>query len=233
MAFEFRQPYVSPAIARYGEILRANDCPGDSIVNRTTSLDARLISVGQIVHADPMMWGPTGGAEAVAQQLYAGWFAVPQISMRLTDLSPEQTAALRGLLSLWRRHSAVTLGGTLDTYGAERGYDLVRAVSAELDRTIIVRYTPITIDIDDEATTETTVINATADTRLILRLARPMTAGVVRSASAGRTRHPSRFRIWPDRHRCPTVRQRHSPQLSGGCRLLSCQARSTASSGRI
>ena len=51
VAFEFRQPYVSPAVARYGEILRANDCPGDSPVNRITTLDARLVSVGQVVHA--------------------------------------------------------------------------------------------------------------------------------------------------------------------------------------
>ena len=28
-------------------------------------------SVGQVIHADPMMWGPAGGAEAVAQRLFA------------------------------------------------------------------------------------------------------------------------------------------------------------------
>ena len=88
VAFEFRQPYVSPAIAAYGEILRANDCPGDSVVNRVCTLDARMLSAGRVVHADPMMWGIAGGAEAVAQQLYGAWFAVPQISMRLAELQP-------------------------------------------------------------------------------------------------------------------------------------------------
>ena len=37
VAFEFRQPYVSPAIARYGEVLRANDCPADSHLNRSST----------------------------------------------------------------------------------------------------------------------------------------------------------------------------------------------------
>ena len=96
VAFEFRQPYVSPAIASYGEVLRAGDCPGDSVVNRISTLNARMLSVGQVVHADPMMWGATGGAEAVAQQLYSGWFAVPQISMRLADLPPVQSQRYAG-----------------------------------------------------------------------------------------------------------------------------------------
>ena len=33
-AVEFRQPYVSPAIGAYGQILRASDCPADAVVNR-------------------------------------------------------------------------------------------------------------------------------------------------------------------------------------------------------
>ena len=121
VAFEFRQPYVSPAIAAYGEVLRAGDCPGDSVVNRISTLNARMLAVGQVVHADPMMWGTTGGAEAVAQQIYGGWFAVPQISMRLAELPAVQTTALRGLLALWRSHADVTLDGVLEVRGGERG----------------------------------------------------------------------------------------------------------------
>jgi len=184
VAFEFRQPYVSPAIASYGEVLRANDCPGDSVVNRISTLDARMLSVGQVVHADPMMWGTTGGAEAVAQQLYGGWFAVPQVSMRLAELNPVQTSALRGLLALWRGQVEVTLDGVLEVYGGERGYDLVRSVRADLDRSVIARYSPCVVDLDINPTTQTTVINATADDRLVVRTTRPITAGVIRSAAA-------------------------------------------------
>jgi len=184
VAFEFRQPYVSPAIAAYGEILRANDCPGDSVVNRICTLDARMLSVGRVVHADPMMWGIAGGAEAVAQQLYGGWFAVPQISMRLAELDQGQTDALRGLLMLWRSLAEVTLDGTLEVLGGERGYDLVRAVRSDLDRSVVARYSHCVVDLDKRPTAHTTVMNATTDHRVVVRTSRPIIGGVIRSAAA-------------------------------------------------
>jgi alpha-galactosidase len=184
VAFEFRQPYVSPAIARYGEVLRANDCPADSHLNRSSTLDARLGSVGQVIHADPMIWGPAGGAEAVAQQLYAGWFAVPQISMRLGELDEVQRAALRGLLRLWRDHADTILDGTIHVQGAERGYDLVRALRADAVRAVIVRYADLVIDVDEQPTAEVLLVNATPSSRAVLRTIRPIAGGIVRDASA-------------------------------------------------
>jgi alpha-galactosidase len=179
VAFEFRQPYVSPAIASYGEVLRAGDCPGDSVVNRISTLNARMLSVGQVVHTDPMMWGTTGGAEAVAQQVYGGWFA-----MRLAELNQVQTSALRGLLALWRSHVDVTLDGVLEVHGGERGYDLVRSVRTDLNRSVIARYSPSLVDLDISPTRQTTVINATSDDRVVMRTTRPITAAVIRSAAA-------------------------------------------------
>jgi len=184
VAFEFRQPYVSPAIGRYAEVLRANDCPADSVMNRLSTVDARLLAVGQVVHTDPMMWGLTGGAEAVAQQLYAGWFAVPQISMRLAELNQVQTSALRGLLALWQGHIDVTLDGVLQVSGGERGYDLVQSVRTDLDRSVIARYGPCVVDLDTSSTTLTTVINATAEDRVVLRTTRAIAEAVIRSAAA-------------------------------------------------
>ena len=153
-------------------------------MNRLSTVDARLIAVGQVVHSDPMMWGAAGGAEAVAQQIYSGWFAVPQISMPLSALSEVQATALRGLLTLWRDLAAITLGGTIDVRGAERGYDLVRAVHAESGRSVIARYAPVVVDLDDATVSKATIINATSDARLVLRTTRPITDGVVRSAAA-------------------------------------------------
>jgi alpha-galactosidase len=187
VAFEFRQPYVSPAIARYGQILRAGDCPGDSTLNRSSTIDARLVSVGQVVHSDPMMWGPEGGAEAVAQQLYAGWFGVPQISMRLSALSSEQSRALRGLLALWNDHAAVTLDGALDVRGAEQGYPLVQATRVDLRRTVTARYAPLVVDLPAQADHETTILNATPDPRLVVRTAHPIRKAVLRRADASET----------------------------------------------
>ena len=180
VAFEFRQPYVSPAVARYGQVLRAADCPGDSIRNRISTIDARLVSVGQVAHSDPMMWGPEGGAAAVAQQLYAGWFGVPQISMRLSALSSEQRTALNGLLALWSDHAAVALDGELEVQGAEQGYHLIQATRVDLRRTVIARYAPLVVDLPVQTGHVTTVLNATPDPRLVVRSAQPIVAATLR-----------------------------------------------------
>lgn len=185
VVFEFRQPYVSPAIARYGQILRANDCPGDAVTNRRSVIDARLLSVGQTVHSDPMMWGVHGGADAVAQQLYAGWFSVPQISMRLTELPGEQAAALRGLLQLWRDHREVILDGVLHTQGAENNHLLVCAVHGGKNQSVAVAYTPSLVHVTHAGRppAEMLIVNATASDRLLLRTTDKITGGVVRSAT--------------------------------------------------
>lgn len=184
VGFEFRQPYVSPALARFGDILRANDCPGDATTNRAATIDARLISTGSVVHSDPLMWGVEGGVEAVAQQFYAAWFAVPQVSMELDRLPPEQSSAVDRLLSLWHAHSPVTLDGQFDASGSERGYDLAQAVRTDLDQAVIARYAPLVIDLGPTPARETTILNATPDTRLVLRSTRPILSGLVRTAAA-------------------------------------------------
>jgi alpha-galactosidase len=183
-AVEFRQPYVSPAIGAYGQILRASDCPADAVANRRKTIDARLLAVGQVVHGDMLMWGPSGGPEAVAQQLYACWFSVPQISMELATLPDEQSEALAGLLALWQEHAPVVLDGTLDVRGSERAYDLVRADRVDLAQTVISRYAPVVVDLDLPG--EVTILNATAEDSVVIRVAtgRSVTSGTVRSASA-------------------------------------------------
>ncbi|GAA2103490.1 hypothetical protein GCM10009841_20650 [Microlunatus panaciterrae] len=165
---EFRQPYVSPAIASYGNILRAGDCPADAVVNRRSTLDARLLATGQVIHADPMMWSPAGGPAAVAQQLYGGWFAVPQISMRLEHLSTDQSTALAAGLALWRRLRPVLLEGTLSVEAAELGYPLVR--SSLGDQHVVGVYAHLVVDLTPLGTGQVTVINATPADRLVLRI---------------------------------------------------------------
>ncbi|BAK37532.1 hypothetical protein MLP_45180 [Microlunatus phosphovorus NM-1] len=184
LAVEFRQPYVSPAIAAYGQILRAADCPGDAVVNRRRTVDSRLLAVGQVVHGDMLMWGPTGGAEAVAQQLYGCWFSVPQISMKLAELSTEQTEALAGLLDLWQQLAPVTLDGSLSVQGTERCYDLVEASRPDLGRRVVGRYVPAVVGLDDAG--EVTVLNATSADSVVVRVADGLQVSsiVIRAASA-------------------------------------------------
>ena len=177
VVFEFRQPYVSPAIARFGQILRASDCPADSLVNLRSTIDCRLLTAGQVIHADPMMWGPSGGPAAVAQQIYAGMFAVPQISMRLVDLPDEQAKALAGLLRWWRDLAPVLLDGSIEVTGTERGYTTVRAVHTGLERAVVSVYAPIVVDLGADLPPHLTLVNATAAPSIVVRIARTFDHG--------------------------------------------------------
>jgi hypothetical protein len=78
----------------------------------------------------------------------------------------------------------VVLDGTLDVRGSERAYDLVRADRVDLERTVISRYAPVVVDLDLPG--EVTILNATAEDSVVIRVAtgRSVTSGTVRSASA-------------------------------------------------
>jgi alpha-galactosidase len=182
VVFEFRQPYVNPAIARYGQILRASDCPADAVLNRQRTVDCRLLAAGQVVHSDPLMWGPTGGAAAVAQQVYSAMFSVPQISMRLSALPPTQLEALAGLLAFWSDHSEVLLTGQLQVSGSEASYTCVAALREDLGRAVVVAYASQVVDLDAVGGTQITVVNATATPDLAVRTGRQVTSATLHDA---------------------------------------------------
>ena len=56
---EFRQPYISPAVAPFADVIRADDCPADADQNRRSTLNLRLLAISQVVHSDPVMWDPS------------------------------------------------------------------------------------------------------------------------------------------------------------------------------
>jgi alpha-galactosidase len=118
------------------------------------------------------MWGPTGGAAAVAQQFYSAMFSVPQISMRLAELPSEQVEALAGLLAFWRDHSEVLLTGQLRVSGSEASYTLVAAVREDLDLAVVVAYAPQVVDLDSVSARHITLVNATATRGLTVRTGR-------------------------------------------------------------
>lgn len=172
---EFRQPYVSPAVTAYGNCLRVGDCPADAVMNRQCSLDLRLLVRGAVVHADPLMWSPDGGAAAVAQQMLSTFFAVPQISMPLATLDEVQRRTLAHHLRLWRAWSDVSLFGDLDVHGIELGYTHVSASVGQ--RSVVAAYAPVVVDVHPGA--DTLVLNGSASDRLPCRLPVPAQLTVV------------------------------------------------------
>lgn len=141
---EFRQPYVSPAMAPFGNIVRAGDCPGDAIANRTSIVDARMFATDQAIHSDMVMWAADATPQAVAWQLFNTFFAVPQVSTRLAELAPGQRSVLRSFLRLWNVWGDVAARGMVTAPGSHSRYPVVRADGTDA-RTVIVMYEPAPI----------------------------------------------------------------------------------------
>lgn len=158
---EFRQPYVSPAIAAFGNVLRAGDCPGDAVTNRTSIIDARLIS-SQVVHSDMMMWHPGLEPQAVARHLHSALFSVPQLSVMFRDASAEHRAVIRSWLAQWRQLSPTLLDGRISARGAHLHYPQVRADSHDGASAVIAVYEPDQVVVLGHPPAHTVVVNATA-----------------------------------------------------------------------
>lgn len=136
---EFRQSYIGPAIRKFGNMLRVGDCPCDPLSNRRAIIDLRLISGDTAVHSDMLMWNYTDSNESVALQLAGVLFGVPQISVRLDEISEEHKKVLKYYLDFWTEHRDVLLGGKLYAKSPETTYS---QAYSELDgRAVAVAYT--------------------------------------------------------------------------------------------
>lgn len=135
---EFRYSYIGPAIRKYGNILRVGDCPCDALSNRRASIDLRLLSGSTAVHSDMMMWSHEDKVESVALQLASSLFAVPQISVRLDQISEEHMKALKFYLDFWKAHRYVLLDGKLYAKGSCAIYS--QAYSETEDTRVCVAY---------------------------------------------------------------------------------------------
>ncbi|WP_265520810.1 glycoside hydrolase family 36 protein [Oerskovia flava] len=163
---EFRQPYAGPGIAVHSNAIRAADCPADAIANRCSIADLRMSEGAAAVHSDMMMWDPQASTRSVARQLYGGFFAVPQLSMRLADLSVDHRAVVRAFLSRWRSVRDVVLHGRFVPGAPEARFPVLRA---ELDGRVVVGvYQDVVVPVPARFT-ELTLFNATAAPGLVLR----------------------------------------------------------------
>jgi alpha-galactosidase len=166
---EFRQPYSSPAIAQYSNVIRAADCPADAITNRIRIADERAIAVGRIVHGDMLMWDPDGGAEACAEQILGSFFGVPQISVRPSRMSADQLRTCRFLLSLWTKHRHIILADDFRAESAAGDYPLMTAVHEDAQISVIYQRNTV-LDVDATHIRRLLVINDSHDARIVLRV---------------------------------------------------------------
>lgn len=147
---EFRESYVGPIVARYGNMFRVTDCPNDPFVNRVDSVGLRLTSGSIAVHSDMIMWNDNEKNEAVMYQLLAALFTVPQISVRFGKITEDHKKLLANYLSFWRAHRDTLVNGKIEATDAEANYSSVTAKGK--DENVCVLHQSIVMPITDQTT---------------------------------------------------------------------------------
>lgn len=137
---EFRQPYCGPLMQKYGNMLRAWDCVNDSLENRIRTIDIRLISKSAAIHSDMIIWNKEDSVECAALQLVNVLFSVPQISVKLENLSPSHRQMLKFWMDFFLKHYTLLQYGELcplaphllyPVISSEYGQDTIIAVYDE------------------------------------------------------------------------------------------------------
>jgi alpha-galactosidase len=124
---EFRQSYIGPVITQYGNMIRVGDCALDAFINRVGILDLRMTSGRAAVHSDMITWNNNDTNESVAKQLIAVLFGVPQISVRLDEITAEHYEVLKFWLNFWMENQEILLDGNLKIYNPEANYSMAEA----------------------------------------------------------------------------------------------------------
>ena len=156
---EFRQKYIGPVISAYGNIFRVADCPGDAISNKKCGLDLRLTSSATAVHSDMIKWNYLESNEGVLNQLYSALFTVPQISVKLNEISVEHGKILKAFLEFWNSCREIIIDGNLQVKGAENGYTLASCVLGNDKLTAVYSEQTINIDKNNEYVVNATGLN--------------------------------------------------------------------------
>lgn len=158
---EFRQCYIGPAIRKYGNLLRAADCPADPGGNRRRTLNLRLTSGCTAVHSDMLEWRSDYDVRHAALQLLNIMFSVPQISVRLAELPSDHRQMLEFLLGFFVRHRALLVKSDLHPCAPDQNYPLVYA-EAEGERIAVLYCGGITAELGFSPTIRSLyLVNAT------------------------------------------------------------------------
>lgn len=164
---EFRQCYIGPAMRKYGNIFRAQDCPNDALSNRVRTIDVRLLSGNTAVHSDMIMWNASDSVERAALQLWAILFSVPQISVKSDAISVDQKNMLSFVLSFWLKHRELLMFGGLKPAMPQNLYPLV-FVENDSEVLAAVYQEDLVVPVSHVGDRKFTLVNATEKGRVIV-----------------------------------------------------------------
>ena len=154
-----------PAAGYTAAVLRAADCPADVLRNRMRTVALRLTSGDSAVHSDMIEWPRDATPEFAALQFLTILFSVPQLSLKIEDLTPEQARMMKHWIDFWVEHRDTLMKGKFIPYEPECNYPIVRAASDKESITAV--YIPNRV-VDFDGATTGYVVNATSDAKVIV-----------------------------------------------------------------
>ena len=163
---EFRQPYIGPAMRKYGNMFRATDCPNLSSVNRIRTSDLRLLSGTTAVHSDMLMWHYEEAVEVAALQFLNVIFSVPQISVRLEDIPEDHFKMIKFYTDYWLRNREVLLDGEFHPTSPLTNYPVLE--SRKDHKKITAIFNDQVVDIQLEKYTHIDILNAKRSSRVVV-----------------------------------------------------------------
>lgn len=174
---EFRQKYIGPRLRKIGNMIRAFDCPNDSVTNRLRTTDVRLLTGSSKVHSDMFTWHPDEPTEIAALQLNSILFSVPQISVRLAEQSEEKLRMIRFFTDYYNANRSLLMDGHFQAYGPLENYSLLSV--KEGNKAIYGRYSNVVVTVSSEVKV-VDVINGRIGNDVLLNFTAPLGNCLVR-----------------------------------------------------
>ena len=177
IAIEFRQPYNGPLMRKYGNMLRGVDCPNAGPVNRKEIVDLRLLADHTAVHSDMFIWHPDEPVESAALQILNVIFSVPQVSVRLKEISAEHREMIGYWMKYWRENRAVLLDGEFIPVSPAQNYPMIHGRTES--KSISVIYQDMVVDLGDKVPAQVDVINAKPGREVVVQMQKPNGKAVI------------------------------------------------------
>lgn len=162
---EFRQRYIGPAIRKFGNMLRAFDCPGDATMNRVRIADIRQLAGNTAVHSDMVTWNFHCAVEEASVHMMGTLFGVPQLSVLLADAPKDHLEMIGFYTGYWNRRAEIFCRGEFRSMRPLSNYPVLQCT---LDhRSIIGVYDDFVVPVNQEFQ-ELDVLNAKMTDRVVL-----------------------------------------------------------------
>jgi len=164
---------------KYGNAFRAVDCPYTAAVNRKLTVDVRLLAGNTTVHSDPIIWHPEEPVETAALQILNIVFSVPQISVRLSEVSQDH----RNMIGFWMKYCKtnrdVLLDGEFMPVSPGQNYPMV---SARTDKKLIAAlYQNMVVKLSDDAPAKIDVVNGqSGNDQIVVLFSKPFGKAKIR-----------------------------------------------------